>query len=81
MEGRVRAIIQSDVFEHHVPNQSYNVRNGVLLRWIIGISNMKTYYSTDPKMRLKVLKWFEEDGVKAINENRSLRYIEPQFFS
>ncbi len=68
-------------FEHHIPNQSYTVRNGVLLRWIIGISNMKTYYSTDPKMRLKVLKWFEEDGVKAINENRSLRYIEPQFFS
>ena len=32
-------------------------------------------------MRLKVLKWFEEDGVSAIKENKSLRYIEPQFFS
>ena len=68
-------------FENHTPNQTYTARNGVLLRWMIAISNMKKYYSTDPKMRLKVLKWFEEDGVSAIKENKSLRYIEPQFFS
>ena len=68
-------------FENMIPDARYEVRNGLLLRWMIGVSNMRKYYSTDPKMRLKVLKWFEKDGIEAIKSNHSLHYLDPQFFS
>lgn len=68
-------------FENRTPDSSYEIRNGLLLRWMIGVSNMRNYYSTDPRMRLKVLKWFESDGVEAIESFNSLHYLDPQFFS
>lgn len=68
-------------FEISSPNLELDPRNGVLLRWMIGVSNMNKYYSTDPAYRLKVLKWFENDAVQIINGFESLHYMEPQFFS
>ena len=42
---------------------------------------MQKYYSTSPKHRLSVLKWFEEDAIEIIKSNHHLNYVEPQYFS
>ena len=48
---------------------------------VYNMINMKKYYSSDKKMRLNVLKWFEEDGVTPNKAKKYLMYIEPQILS